>query len=171
MLLIHSLSKFGHIYFKAMVFRPELAKSANSLNTHNLFPILETAIRATSAKFDDLDVQRRLYVRSLAPSENETGWDVFVLDYNVDGPIGTVRIIWIPACGGFNKLEKVIFTNFTDTGTLSSNLSNGLFLIVAGEKDGVYFIRDLETANYLCKDIPKNARSTSNTKSHTFDHQ
>ena len=52
--------------------------------------ILESAIRATSSKVDDLDIQKRLDVRFLAPSENETGWDVFSLDYNVDGPIGTV---------------------------------------------------------------------------------
>jgi len=36
-------------------------------------------------------VQKRLDVRLLAPSESETGWDVFILDYNVDGPIGTVK--------------------------------------------------------------------------------
>lgn len=36
-------------------------------------------------------MQKRLDVRLLAPSENETGWDVFILDYNVDGPIGTVK--------------------------------------------------------------------------------
>lgn len=72
--------------------RPELAKPANSLYPHNISSILETAIRATSTKLDELDVQKRLDVRLLAPSENETGWDVFALDYNVDGPIGTVRI-------------------------------------------------------------------------------
>lgn len=72
-------------------FRPELAKPSNSLYPHNISSILDTAIRATSAKLDDLDVQRRLDVRLLDPSENETGWDVFYLDYNVDGPIGTVK--------------------------------------------------------------------------------
>lgn len=70
-----------------------MAKSASSLYPHNLSSILETAIRATSSKLDDLDVQKRLDVRLLAPSENETGWDVFILDYNVDGPIGTVKSI------------------------------------------------------------------------------
>ncbi|XP_032676591.1 gamma-tubulin complex component 3 [Odontomachus brunneus] len=69
---------------------PELAKPSNSLYPHNISSILDTAIRATSAKLDDLDVQRRLDVRLLDPSENETGWDVFYLDYNVDGPIGTI---------------------------------------------------------------------------------
>lgn len=71
-------------------FRPELDKPASSLYPHNISSILETGIRATSAKIDDLDIYRRLDVRLLAPSENEKGWDVFILDYNVGGPIGTV---------------------------------------------------------------------------------
>lgn len=56
---------------------------------------METAIRATSTNLEDVDVQRRLDVRLLGPSDNETGWDIFILDYNVDGPIGTVRLIFI----------------------------------------------------------------------------
>ncbi|XP_012278710.1 gamma-tubulin complex component 3 [Orussus abietinus] len=81
----------GHFVQHLMhLLEPELAKPANSLYPHNIASILETAIRATSMKFDELDVQRRLDVRFLAPSENETGWDVFVLDYNVAGPIGTI---------------------------------------------------------------------------------
>lgn len=40
-------------------------------------------------------MQRRLDVRLLGPSDNETGWDIFILDYNVDGPIGTVRLLFI----------------------------------------------------------------------------
>lgn len=79
--------------FQFMHFRPELAKPASSLYPHNISSILETAIRATSTKLDDLDVQKRLDVRLLAPSESETGWDVFILDYNVDGPIGTVNFV------------------------------------------------------------------------------
>lgn len=39
-------------------------------------------------------MQKRLDVRFLAPSESETGWDVFILDYNVDGPIGTVKFYY-----------------------------------------------------------------------------
>ncbi|XP_078049224.1 gamma-tubulin complex component 3 isoform X1 [Augochlora pura] len=68
----------------------ELDKPASSLYPHNISSILETGIRATSAKMDDLDLHGRLDVRLLAPSENETGWDVFILDYNVAGPIGTI---------------------------------------------------------------------------------
>ncbi|KAJ8683568.1 hypothetical protein QAD02_019360 [Eretmocerus hayati] len=81
----------GHFVQHLMhLLEPELAKPANSLYPHNISSILETAIRATSTKLDELDVQKRLDVRLLTPSENETGWDVFALDYNVDGPIGTI---------------------------------------------------------------------------------
>ncbi|XP_034947790.1 gamma-tubulin complex component 3 [Chelonus insularis] len=81
----------GHFIQHLMhLIEPELAKPANSLYPHNLSSILETAIRATCTKIEDIDVQRRLDVRLLAPSEKETGWDVFILDYNVDGPIGTI---------------------------------------------------------------------------------
>lgn len=69
-----------------------MAKPANSLYPHNLSSILETALRATSTKLEDADVQRRLDVRLLTSSENETGWDVFALDYNFDEPIGTVKM-------------------------------------------------------------------------------
>lgn len=79
-------------WLQPWLFRPELDKPATSLYPHNISSILESAIRATSSKLEEVDVQRRLDVRYLQPSENETGWDVFVLDYNVDGPIGTVNL-------------------------------------------------------------------------------
>ena len=45
--------------------RSELAKPANSLYLHNLTGVLETAIRATNAQFDDTDILNRLDVRLL----------------------------------------------------------------------------------------------------------
>ncbi|XP_017795465.1 PREDICTED: gamma-tubulin complex component 3 [Habropoda laboriosa] len=81
----------GHFIQHLMhLLEPELDKPATSLYPHNISSILETGIRATTAKVDDLDVHRRLDVRLLTPSENERGWDVFILDYNVGGPIGTI---------------------------------------------------------------------------------
>jgi gamma-tubulin complex component 3 len=71
-------------------FREDLAKPAGSLYLHNLTGILETAIRATNAQFDDSDILKRLDVRLLEVSPGDTGWDVFSLDYHVDGPISTV---------------------------------------------------------------------------------
>lgn len=71
----------------------------------------------TSTKLDELDVQRRLDVRLLTPSENETGWDVFILDYNVDGPIGTVSNKF------FYLLSNVWQNLCKKTNTYNNNLS------------------------------------------------
>lgn len=73
----------------------DLAKPASNLYLHNLSGILETAIRATNAQFDDADILRRLDVRLLDVSPGDTGWDVFSLDYSVDGPI---RTVFTPEC-------------------------------------------------------------------------
>jgi len=48
-----------------LVCREDLARPAQTLFLHNLTGILETAIRATNAQFDDADILRRLDVRLL----------------------------------------------------------------------------------------------------------
>ncbi|XP_002741319.2 gamma-tubulin complex component 3 homolog, partial [Saccoglossus kowalevskii] len=68
----------------------DLCKSAGLLYLHNLNGVLETAIRGTNAQFDDPEILKRLDVRLLEVSPGDCGWDVFSLDYHVDGPIGTV---------------------------------------------------------------------------------
>ena len=73
-----------------IIFREHLAKRAETLYVHNLSGILETAVRATNAQFDDPDILKRLDVRLLEVSPDDIGWDVFSLDYRVDGPIKTV---------------------------------------------------------------------------------
>ena len=67
-----------------------MAKKADTLFLHNLSGILETAVRATNAQYDDVDILKRLDVRLLEVSPEDIGWDVFSLDYRVDGPIKTV---------------------------------------------------------------------------------
>jgi len=69
-----------------------LIKPATQLYLHNLSGILESAIRATNAQFENEDILNRLDVRFLELSPGDTGWDVFTLDYHVDGPIGTVSL-------------------------------------------------------------------------------
>eukprot|EP00118_Oscarella_pearsei_P015761 m.144765 g.144765 ORF g.144765 m.144765 type:complete len:863 (+) comp38407_c1_seq3:451-3039(+) len=69
---------------------PELEQDASHLHHHNLTGTLESAVRATNAQFDDPDILQRLDVRVLELSPGDTGWDVFSLDYHVDGPIRTV---------------------------------------------------------------------------------
>lgn len=49
--------------------REDLAKPATNLYLHNLNGILETAIRATNAQYDDADILKRLDVRLLEVSE------------------------------------------------------------------------------------------------------
>jgi gamma-tubulin complex component 3 len=78
--------------FNCFCFRPELIKPATLLYPHNLSSILESAIRVTNAQFEDADILNRLDVRLLEQSPGDTGWDVFSLDYHVDGPIGTVSL-------------------------------------------------------------------------------
>lgn len=51
---------------------------------------MESAMRATNAQFEDENISKRLSVKLLEPSDGETGWDVFNMDYNVDGPLDTV---------------------------------------------------------------------------------
>lgn len=62
------------------------------MHPHNLSAILESAVRATNAQFEDQDILKRLDVRLFDASPGDIGWDVFTLDYHVDGPIGTVSI-------------------------------------------------------------------------------
>ena len=79
-----------HTHTHTHTHRPELSKPAVSLYLHNLTGTLETAIRATNAQFEDPDILKRLDVQKLEPSPQDQGWDVFSLQYHVDGPISTV---------------------------------------------------------------------------------
>lgn len=45
--------------------RPELARPATTLYQHNLTGILETAVRATNAQYDNAEILKRLDVRLL----------------------------------------------------------------------------------------------------------
>jgi len=68
----------------------ELSQPATQLYPHNLAGILETAIRGTNTQFEQQDILERLDVRLLEIQPGDTGWDVFSLDYKVNGPIGVV---------------------------------------------------------------------------------
>ncbi len=68
----------------------ELGRPAAQLYPHNLAGVLETAIRATNAQFEDPEILERLDVRLLDVQPGDTGWDVFSLDYKMSGPVGTV---------------------------------------------------------------------------------
>jgi len=71
---------------------PDLSKPANQLVNyrHNLTSVLESAIRASNAQFDDADLSRRLGVRIGQHLPGDEGWDVFSLEYRVDSPINMI---------------------------------------------------------------------------------
>lgn len=83
-------------------FRDELSKPASKLYTHNTSAILESAVRATNAQFENEDILSRLDTRILPTSDKDLGWDVFCLDYKAHGPIGTV--LTEDVMNGYNKL-------------------------------------------------------------------
>lgn len=74
--------------------RPELNKNVDHVYQHNLLGILESAIRATNAQFEDKDILSRVSVTLLEPSRGETGWEAFNMVYSTTGPLDTVSQIF-----------------------------------------------------------------------------
>lgn len=68
----------------------ELKKPAGQLYKYALLGILETAVRASNASYNDSNFLERLDVRLLEASPGDNGWDIFSLDYRVDSPISTI---------------------------------------------------------------------------------
>ncbi|XP_014825650.1 PREDICTED: gamma-tubulin complex component 3 isoform X2 [Poecilia mexicana] len=119
--------------------KPELARPATTLYQHNLTGILETAVRATNAQFDNSEILKRLDVRLLEVSPGDTGWDVFSLDYHVDGPIATV---FTRECMGhylrvFNFLWRAKRMEYTLTDIWKGQMCNAKLLKTMPELSGV----------------------------------
>uniref|UniRef100_A0A3B4GGC3 Tubulin gamma complex associated protein 3 n=1 Tax=Pundamilia nyererei TaxID=303518 RepID=A0A3B4GGC3_9CICH len=119
--------------------KPELARPATTLYQHNLTGILETAVRATNAQYDNAEILKRLDVRLLEVSPGDTGWDVFSLDYHVDGPISTV---FTRECMGhylrvFNFLWRAKRMEYTLTDIWKGQMCNAKLLKTMPELSGV----------------------------------
>ncbi|XP_077470447.1 gamma-tubulin complex component 3 isoform X1 [Stigmatopora argus] len=119
--------------------KPELARPATTLYQHNLTGILETAVRATNAQYDNVEILKRLDVRLLEVSPGDTGWDVFSLDYHVDGPIATV---FTRECMGhylrvFNFLWRAKRMEYTLTDIWKGQMCNAKLLKTMPELSGV----------------------------------
>ena len=65
----------------------ELKKPANHIYMHNLQANLETAIRASNAQFNDQECLKKLNIKLLDANAGDTGWDIFILEYNVEVPL------------------------------------------------------------------------------------
>ncbi|XP_059049227.1 gamma-tubulin complex component 3 homolog [Achroia grisella] len=86
------LAQGDFVHHLMTLLRDELNKPASSLYVHNLTCTLEAAVRATNAQFEPSHVLARLHV-NLYPNcdgRDDCGWDVFALQYRVDGPLGTL---------------------------------------------------------------------------------
>ena len=68
----------------------ELKKPASHIYKHNLQANLETAIRASNAKFNDKECLKKLNIKLMDASTGDTGWDIFLLEYNVDVPLTVI---------------------------------------------------------------------------------
>ncbi|KAL4109448.1 hypothetical protein PRIC1_001148 [Phytophthora ramorum] len=69
---------------------PELSKRGSQVHRHTLTNVLETALNASNAKFESTDILGRLDVGLLQSSSADTGWDIFMLHYNLQAPLNSV---------------------------------------------------------------------------------
>ncbi|CAL8095288.1 unnamed protein product [Calicophoron daubneyi] len=111
----------------------DLSKPASQLLTHRLGSILETAIRDTNAQYEQPEILQRLDVRLLDISADDTGWDVFSLDYYVDGPLATIftddcRLMYLRAFNFLWRAKRMEFvlSNLWKHQFIASRLGHGL---------------------------------------------
>ncbi|GJN33848.1 hypothetical protein PR202_gb22474 [Eleusine coracana subsp. coracana] len=69
---------------------PELSEPANRISSFHLAGLLETAIRASDAQYDDRDILDRIRVKMMDHGDGDHGWDVFSLEYDARVPLDTV---------------------------------------------------------------------------------
>ncbi|XP_062112176.1 gamma-tubulin complex component 3 [Humulus lupulus] len=69
---------------------PELSEPANTISSFQLAGLLETAIRASNAQYDDPDILDRLRVKMMPHGMGDRGWDVFSLEYDARVPLDTI---------------------------------------------------------------------------------
>jgi len=69
---------------------PELSEPANRISSFQLAGLLETAIRASNAQYDDRDILDRIKVKMMDHGDGDRGWDVFSLEYDARVPLDTV---------------------------------------------------------------------------------
>ncbi|EFJ34488.1 hypothetical protein SELMODRAFT_438859 [Selaginella moellendorffii] len=69
---------------------PDLSQPANTVSSFKLAGLLESAIRALNAQYDDTEVLDRLRVKMMPHGDGDRGWDVFSLEYNARDPLTTI---------------------------------------------------------------------------------
>lgn len=69
---------------------PDLSQPANTVSSFKLAGLLESAIRASNAQYDEGDVLDRLRVKMMPYNDGDRGWDVFSLEYILRDPLNTI---------------------------------------------------------------------------------
>ncbi|ODQ64391.1 hypothetical protein NADFUDRAFT_83878 [Nadsonia fulvescens var. elongata DSM 6958] len=69
---------------------PVLIRPANLLYRHDLTSKLETAVRSSNAYHDSAEVLKCVDARMLELGHGDIGWDVFTLDYRLEGALKNV---------------------------------------------------------------------------------
>ena len=121
--LLLAQGDFHHSLMELLV--TPLNERARKIYKHNIVSMLESAIRASNARFDDLEFLNRIDVKLLEASENEVGWDVFTLEYILSSPLSTIiteeaMICYIRLFKFLWQIKRVHFyiNSFQDTRTL-----------------------------------------------------
>lgn len=92
---LHSIRKYlllGQGDFIGMLMenlQKELDKPAKEIQCYNLSTILDATIRMSNASSDEF-LLNHLTVALLNSFDGDSGWDLFTLQYNVDGPLVTM---------------------------------------------------------------------------------
>lgn len=60
------------------------------MHSYELSSIFDSAIRSSSAQYEDPDILSQLDIRMLGNFDGDMGWDVFSLRYTVRGPLATM---------------------------------------------------------------------------------
>ena len=69
---------------------PDLSQPANTISSFKLSGLLESAIPASNAPYDDLDILNMLRVKMISHHSGDRGWEVFSLEYNSRDPLNTI---------------------------------------------------------------------------------
>ncbi|KAH7425118.1 hypothetical protein KP509_11G040600 [Ceratopteris richardii] len=69
---------------------PDLSQPANTVSSFKLAGLLESAIRASNAQYDEGEILDRLRVKMMPYNDGDRGWDVFSLEYILRDPLNTI---------------------------------------------------------------------------------
>jgi len=68
----------------------ELQRDAEGLYRHQLLGVVDGAVRQSNAQYCSSETLSCLGVKLLQPSSGECGWDIFMLEYNIESPLHVV---------------------------------------------------------------------------------